>query len=310
MKRVFEASGISEAVVRAYYKAVDRFLPRPEVTAIDVGYARKDGNATDEVSVRVHVNQKLEPQLLDAKDFLPKELDGIRLDVIASRFEHHDGGGGMYNKDPRRCRPRDLLRPGVSIGDDREVGTIGMFVRDDQTDVPCLLSAAHVIASRQFPDHTDPIHQPGKADGPGAIVGRVHRWHRFTDSAVALLADGTRYDNKPFGRTDAFNGVRLPVLGDILEKSGRTTGITQGRVEGVGQTYDGVGHAFYLVPIEANVDNWELTWKGDSGAIWFDPDTMEVVGLHAKGEADPNPLNEYAVASCLEIVFEELQVRM
>jgi len=35
---------------------------------------------------------------------------------------------------------------------------------------------------------------------------------------------------------------------------------------------------------------------------------MAVVGLHVKGEKDPNPLKEYAVASCLVAVIEELDV--
>ena len=102
----------------------------------------------------------------------------------------------------------------------------------------------------------------------------------------------------------------MPQIGDILEKSGRTTGITHAKVQGVGHTYDGVGEAFYLVPVKKNIHNIEVSWKGDSGAIWYDPNTMEVVGLHVKGEKNPNPFNEYAVASCLTAVMEELDVSL
>ena len=310
MNRLFVVNGFDEATVAAYYECVSKYLGRPEVTAIDVGYIRRGGKATSDIGVRIHVREKVDLIHLEAREAFPDRINGVEVDVLVSRFANHDGSvAGHYVKDPRRWLPRNHLRPGVSIGDDREAGTIGLFVTDEQSGDPCLLSSDHVIASDTFPDNGDPVYQPAKRDDPGRVVAKLLRWDRFTGSAVARVEDGVTFDNRPFGRSQIIAGVREPALGDILEKSGRTTAITRGRVEGVGNTYDGVGNAFFLVPETPNTGNLELTWKGDSGAIWYDPATMKAVGLHVKGEADPNPANEYAVASSLTAVLEELRLQ-
>ena len=192
----------------------------------------------------------------------PDFIGDVEIDVVVSRFANHGPPApGGYVNEPERRDEVDPIQPGVSVGDGRETGTIGLFVQDRQSNDMCLLGCDHVIASDRYPDHGDPVFQPGKSDGPGRKVAELLRWHRFTGSAVARLAGGISYTNKPFGFDRPICGVREPKRGEILVKSGRTTGITRGLVDGVGDTYDGVGHAFYLVPDGANGGTWNsLGW--------------------------------------------------
>lgn len=49
------------------------------------------------------------------------------------------------------------------------------------------------------------------------------------DVAIAKLAEGIQYSNNILG-IGVPNGVNDPNVGDIVQKSGRTTGVTQGRI--------------------------------------------------------------------------------
>ena len=311
MHSLFAASGFDEQMITTYHEAVSRYLGRTEVTAIDIGYVRRRGVRSEDLGVRIHVKEKIDPVHLDAREMFPDFIGDVEIDVLVSRFANHGPPTpGRYVNEPERRDEVSPIQPGVSVGDGRETGTIGLFVQDRQSGDMCLLGCDHVIASDRYPNNGDPVFQPGKSDGPGRKVAELLRWHRFTGSAVARLTDGISYTNKPFGFDRPICGVREPKRGDILVKSGRTTAITTGRVDGVGDTYDGVGYAFYLVPDSPNAGNLELSWLGDSGAIWFFRDTMEAAGLHVKGEKDPNPANEYAVATSLTAVLEELRLQV
>ena len=82
----------------------------------------------------------------------------------------------------------------------------------------------------------------------------------------------------------------------MLETSARTTGTTRARVIAVGRPADGRPNAFILERLSG--DTQPISWAGDSGAVWYDPTTLEGVGLHHGGE----PEEGKAVAVSLPLI--------
>ena len=83
---------------------------------------------------------------------------------------------------------------------------------------------------------------------------------------------------------ELIRSFRAPRVGDVLEKSGRTTGTTRAVVINERRPADGLPTAFILGRLPGESD--PISCEGDSGAIWYDPETREGVGLHHGGETD------------------------
>jgi hypothetical protein len=159
---------------------------------------------------------------------------------------------------------------------------------------------------------------------PQDRVGQLGRFilDENGDAAFARLDNmcGRSVQLVQLGTEVLLQSARMAKLNDILEKSGRTTGVTQGKVEGIG-VYpvpypDGSKkniEALRIVSIiEKNPNNEEISSGGDSGAIWYDPVTKEGVGLHFAGEpsSEAAPTEEYALACHLPSVLKALNVSL
>jgi endonuclease G len=132
-----------------------------------------------------------------------------------------------------------------------------------------------------------------------------------TDAAIASIdaAPAPRgLELAAYGSQKIFQPPRAARLGDILEKSGRTTGVTRGRVTGIG-FFGGLLEALYIAPLPGAQDR-TLARRGDSGAIWYDPAGDEMVGLHLRGPFAPSPVNEFALASQMTKVFTNLELEI
>jgi hypothetical protein len=292
---------IDGRMVAVYETILARYGHRPEVTGVDIGLERKGGLETGRLAVRIHVREKLKRSLLAAREVFPKRIGGVRVDIIEAQYARHAGTG------PWRV---DTLQPGVSIGHSRTTaGTLGVFIRDEQQRLG-LLSASHVLVPDTLSNPGDPILQPGRSDGgtaPGDTVATVGRFDLRTDSAFALL-NGTRgTDARVAGTNAMIGGTRMPVVGDILTKSGRSTQVTQAKVDGVAGPYFGIQFSFRLVPADPAVLMCDL---GDSGSVWYDAATGEGVGLHCLGPSNPTLSNQFGVASSLAIVLQRLRISL
>ena len=280
----------------AFEKALARFFQRPEVTGIDIGLKMKRGKHTGRMAIRIHIREKFELRHLPERLRFPRSIDGVLVDVIEAVYIDHGG-------DP--TPPAGVgIRPGLSVGlGNRPMGTIGAIARDPVAGFDCLVSAAHVLA-----DHAQPgaaVIQPGREDGglaPRDVVGALQGINRSCDAAYAVL-DGSRLVDRRAALSDVVvAGTRYPSVGDILEKSGRTTKLTRARVDGKGHFY-GLKWAFRLVPLDGQMD--PIADGGDSGSVWYDPHTKEGVGIHCKGGALPASTMNFAVATSLKIVLDE-----
>ena len=136
------------------------------------------------------------------------------------------------------------LHPGLSIAQrDVTAGTLGGFVTVEGSDGLYVLSNNHVLANSDQAALDDPVLQPGPHDG-GAAGDRVARLARAVhldagggntvDAAIALLEEVTDASGVdltyPVGR---LTGWADPDDEVDVEKVGRTTGWTKGRISAI-----------------------------------------------------------------------------
>ena len=62
-------------------KYMEALLKLPHVVGVGIGFVKKDGVQSGEIGLVVMVDQKVSAQEVDPVDQIPKELDGVRVDV-------------------------------------------------------------------------------------------------------------------------------------------------------------------------------------------------------------------------------------
>ncbi|MEE8187620.1 MAG: hypothetical protein V3T80_00285 [Kiloniellales bacterium] len=307
-------------VQKAFEKALKTYGHRPDVTGVDIGYKYSGGERTDEITVRIHVREKIPLSLLQAAEVLPSEIDGVPIDVIQGNYT--PSSNGILMLAARRHR-RGTIQPGISISHHLgTAGTIGALVFDRTDGRACILSNKHVLAEAILAEVGDQILQPGRIDGGRRDVDAIARLRRLYlgvrgDAAIAVLNDTRQTDRRQYESNAEITQTRRAAVGDKVTKSGRTTGVTEGDVDGIGRfkvmygTQERRIDGFKIkVENRANPENLEITSAGDSGAIWYDPDTADGLGLHYAGEGDSAPTAEYSLACHLDAVLDELSVSL
>jgi hypothetical protein len=302
---------VPEETRAAYELALSSLGQHREVTGVDVGYKYVAGSATSSLCVRIHVERKRRLDDVARAQIIPRTFLDIPTDVMQARYSGHSMG-------QRPVERHDRVQPGISIGNQRgETGTLGLIVFDRASGAPCVLSAHHVLVGA-FGDIGDPITQPARIDQgrePADVIAVLEKAPAkglWGDAALARLTDNRPADREQLGSSRLITSVGTPQLDQILEKSGRTTGITRGRVEGIGTYFypgmrSGV-RGFRLVPAGPDQPLTEdLSAVGDSGAVWYDPETNTGVGLHCAGDVG-DPSHEFAVACYLSRVMAVLDV--
>ena len=63
-------------------KHLDRLLAQPNVTAVDVNYRTKGGEKTDQLCLVIWVRRKSPESGIPAEEVLPREIDGVPVDII------------------------------------------------------------------------------------------------------------------------------------------------------------------------------------------------------------------------------------
>jgi len=195
-------------------------------------------------------------------------------------------------------------------------GTMGMVTYDDK-----ILSNAHVIAmepgTAAFLDIGTPIIQPGSRDG-GRLVNQVGELEayipidfepdaeNYADAAICTIDPGV--DASPgeqfFEEGNYWvEGWTEVSEGDIVRKSGRTTGVTTGEVIHTNASvlvWYGNQSASFVDQIVVTQENWSFIAPGDSGSA-VDKDG-EFVGLVFAGS------ETCAVISKAEHIIEGLGI--
>lgn len=290
--------------------AVRRWIYDPNVTLIDFGWRIRGDVTLDEEPpcIRVHVREKFpEPELEVAiqKGITREKIEGpiadFQVDVPEGDYQLGQGWWSWWRPpaDPRRSRVTPM-QGGVSVSDAYRyvAGTLGGLVKDRETGNGMILSNFHVLAGSWDARSGRPIYQPGRRDG-GSWSDRVARLSRHAmadnlDAAVAELTGDRQLINDQFDLAPV-TGAGWAQLGMNVIKSGRTTGVTRGRVDGfLGSSiknYSGVRYRIRNVMRIVPRLGGDVSLGGDSGAFWLDEDTMNVVGLHfARGKRQQDGL--------------------
>jgi hypothetical protein len=276
-------------VMRRHTKRLKQF---PNVRSIDIGYEFSDRRSTGRLAIRVHVNAKQPDAELKASERLPEEIEGIPVDVIQSNPELH-----AVNRDVRQVP----VIGGVTLGNTRSVlnGTLGAVVFDQRSLQPMALSNYHVLVVEP-PQGTDMIAQPQTSAATDAL-GNLERWDKRYDCAVCRIT--SRRVSAELADLGAARGTQSPRVGMKVIKSGRTTGVTRGVIDGTD------GAEFTVIPDpDFPAPGGEISASGDSGSLWLDSESLLAVGLHYAGERDPDPAAERAWAKWMTAVQDKLSV--
>lgn len=234
-------------------RAKDRFreqlLARPGVVTVGIG----KHPTTGEAAVSIGVDRPL-----DLGDVLPAEFP----DDVPAFVRETDPPGPFQHTG--RHRPVPL---GVSTGTENIAGTIAYILDDGATFY--LSSNNHVYAGNEL--HTEPIIQPGPADGgsaPDDTIGFLTDFVTLEDGTTADVAwaePEVEIDNFVHNVAVPAGSPIDPAIDDTITKSGRTTGVTSAPVTEVHVDAQ-VDYGFATFIVEDNFVTEPRADGGDSGS--------------------------------------------
>ncbi len=286
-----------------------RLLRKRNVVGLAVGRKVIGGEETDELCLVVLVRKKLPEAELRSRERIPKRINNVTTDVVET---------GELEALGQRLhvvrRPADRWRPapgGVSLAHaDVSAGTLGCVVRRDSE--PFILSNSHILADSGRATPGDPILQPAPEDGgrdPGDVIAQLSdfvplRWQlrglgrllrpffarrNLVDCALARPV-GDRELRGDLLRIGPVEGVTAASIGLGVRKSGRTTGVTRGRVTHLDATvmiqYGDRREAMFTDQILTTA----MSKGGDSGALVVDK-ARKAVGLLFAGSEQVTVMN-------------------
>lgn len=315
------------------------FMSRKNVLATGIGYKVTEGEKTGQLSIVCSVERKEAQSALSSADLLPKNIDGIPTDVVAT------------GKIRSLQQPTGRFRPapgGVSIGHfEITAGTLGCLVRKQGK--LYILSNNHVLANSNDASVGDPILQPAPYDGGKNPTDRVAELSAFipvnytssehntcpiangiadTYNLVAQLTGGNSRLQavtvepgrnlvdaalaRPLKPEDfqsdilgigTIAGTTEGTLGMAIKKSGRTTGVTQGEIQQVNVTVNVNYGNGRIAQFHDQLLAGAMSQGGDSGSAVLD-DKNNLVGLLFAGSDQSTIINR------IQHVFELLEVSL
>jgi hypothetical protein len=296
------------------------------VSASDVGGPRWTRPALGLAPVgpdRAHLAIRLAAK--EDADVLMSGLDDAVLDEVDVRVI---GAVRALSPTPEELQERTRpLFPGLSVAHPAvTAGTLGGFVRVGGR--LAILSNNHVLAASDAASVGDAVLQPGPADGGDPATDRVATltaFERFTadgranlvDAAVAVVdaevpMEPGRFPGGPLGAEPLQVDDVEP--DEQVEKVGRTTGHTVGRVSAV--EVDGVavqyGQAIYTFDDQVEIDGVTggFSAGGDSGSvIWRSADRAPLGLLFAGSETGGHAGGGVTFANPLATVLSILDLQ-
>jgi len=263
---------------------------------LDIGYRFTKGRPLPQLAIRAHVFKKKPLAALDPSETLPRFIAGIPVDVIQS----NPRPDRLLNFRNIRFDP---LLGGIAVRNPKynALGTLGAIVRAKDSNAAMALSNHHVLVG-DTGKSGDIITQPATAQLTD-VIGTLAKWNEPLDCAVCDLNSSRALSPAILEIATIPAKVEEPRIGMFLTKSGFTTGVTYGIIDGI--SFD----EFTIIPApEYHGSAGEISAPGDSGAIWLRTESATGVGLHYAGEKDPRPEAERAWAKKLSKVFEALKI--
>lgn len=221
------------------------------------------------------------------------EVDVRYVGRIARQPRRKAAGGPEGPWQQGRLRP---VLIGASVGHYRvTAGTLGGFVVLRKGGQVRALSNNHVLADEDRGRKGDAILQPGAFDGGRAPQDRIGSLDRAVklkprsanrvDAALAAVDGAVAYDPRTLRGVGTLGGLSRVPIEDVrlVEKIGRTTGHTRGRVtafelDNVVVAYD-TGNFRFDDQIEVEGTEAAFSLGGDSGSLVFSAAERGALGL-------------------------------
>ena len=274
------------------------------VKGIGVGYKFINGKQTNELSIHVLVDKKVNVSYLTYNNIIPKTYMGIKTDVIEigtprilgieselfNKYRPLKGGCGIYAKDANLD------------------GTLGCIVVKKKIlgNKYFILSNNHVLAdSNTIPIGREVI-QPSSSHGgkfPQDIVAKlsnfieikfehgISKLKNYVDCAIAEVTNKSLI-SKEVLKIGKITGAAKANLNDHVRKTGITSGLTDGKIISINTTieieFDNNKKVFFANQQMALLPSS----KGDSGSVVIN-DKNEVIGLlFATGRLNTTFIND------------------
>jgi len=314
-----EKENVYKVITKAAEKQQDAFFAKQNVVGVGTGHRIKEGKDTGEPCIMIFVSQKLDKMLLREYDIVPKEIKGLKTDVVETGDIFAGEDSAAENAEvtlkeeigievlKQRIRP---IMGGYSVGHYRiTAGTIATCVYDISPfpGIPrryYILSNNHVLANSNNARIGDPILQPGPYDGgavPKDIIARLSRFVpiRFktpTSTQInyvdAAIAEGEFHnlDREIYWIGYVQQVKSNPKVGDIVEKTGRTTNFTTGRIIALDSTVDVNYGGGRVARFARQIVTTNMSAGGDSGSLVCDI-KEGAVGLLFAGSPQVTVLN-------------------
>ena len=318
----------AESAQKVHSAVVEEFLNpeklRGNVVGLAVGVKWKKGEPTGEPALLVLVAQKLPKEDLAKADLIPAKLQDMQTDVLAiGQPFAGDGGQTQVGAETlaKRIRPAE---GGYSVGHKNiTAGTIATCVYDilpgGSTNPPrhgigipsryYILSNNHVLANSNAGAPGDAVLQPGPFDGGVDPADRIAVLNRFIPITFeppvprifhrnlvdAAVAQGQFHDlDREIYWEGYVRGWRRKAqvkVGTLVQKTGRTTNYTTGRITAVNATVD-VGYGGGRVArFRDQIITTPISAPGDSGSLVTTLDEV-AVGLLFAGSSQVTIANQ------------------
>ena len=192
------------------------------------------------------------------------------------------------------------------------IGTLACIVYDNETNKPLGLTNRHILVGNVG----STVIQPAKKKRiEEYIIGNVLRKggkHYSTDYAVFELD----LNNRDFDKKNSFFGLEgkvtdfvEPILGLNVQKISQYTGHTYGIISKV---YE---NGTFSIKPNPHKPSKQISQGGDSGAMWItDEVNFKAVGLHARGEKQPNIFRrkkpDRATAISISKIIDDLEIKL
>lgn len=315
-----------ESLKEVQSKQQSEILSYQNVVGVGVGKKISNGVETEEHCLSVFVDQKLPLDVIHKSSRIPRTIDSLKTDVVETGVIFAGVGpmapaepeltahtGPMVREDLTAELLANRIRPaegGYSVGHYKiTAGTYATAVNDTQPfpGMPrhtYILSNNHVLANSNNARIGDPILQPGPYDGGTVGADTIARLSRFipirfitpTSTPVnlvdAALAEGRFQDlDREIFWIGYAKGAVAPTIGMLVQKTGRTTNYTTGRIIAVNATVNVNYGSGQIARFERQIVTGAMSAGGDSGSLLLDMDSR-AVGLLFAGSSQATIFND------------------
>jgi hypothetical protein len=261
--------------MRHALEAQQRFGPdllrRGGVHTIAIGFKRSGGQDSDEIAVLAFVSKKRPPEEVGDQLIPPRLVfysvhDREDVTVLTDVREASPPKPLAHVSDDLTARVRPVPG-GYSLGYwGTSAGTLGGWVWESDSNSIVLLSNEHVIGSITGTK----VLQPGVADGGAAQVDAFAATIKTAatyDASVALANDPADIAMRIIGSGPAVLELTDPVLGMLVEKTGRTTKHTLGKIVATNSMFIPPGGVVGDTFVEPDPPGANFVEGGDSGSL-------------------------------------------